>query len=70
MAKKPTKPARPPISGKPHDLTPDAWFYDARGGIEITHWVTAGVDKGHRQAAFVKIPWAKLRAALARNGKL
>lgn len=71
MAKKKTKKkARPPLSRKPHDITKDAWFYDERGGIQITHWITAEVNIGQRQATMLKIPHRMLIAALRRAGKI
>jgi hypothetical protein len=61
---------RKPLSLVPHKLTADAWFYDQRGGINLTIWTTSRVHKGDRQADHIYITWRKLRAALARNGKI
>ncbi len=49
---------------RPHNIAPDAWYYEERHGLEI-HWVTLN---GNSRLVCI-IPWRSLKEALNRKSK-
>ncbi len=53
----------------PQHISDTTWFYDDRRGLLVVHEFRGPRNEYLRTDQFI-IPWAKVRAALLRNGKI
>lgn len=57
------------MSLEPQHVSDTTWFYDDKRGLLVVHEFRGPRNEYLRTDQFI-IPWAKVRAALIRNGKV
>lgn len=55
------------LSPKPKKINPNAWWYEESHGISVMHEVYS--NGRHVRTDKLKIPWHKIRKALARKDR-